>query len=1103
MLRTSEGNGRWVTRVGYSGNSSQGRTFEGMDMDTSAEKPSQTPAGDRRTEAGPSRWQVVLVESDPHEAACVSDLLGGIESPFFSLEWADSLEAVIKRLAAGGIDLVLLPMTLRDAGGLGALSEIKAAFPSVAVVLLTDRECEPQENEMRERGALACVPKERLDAHWLALICRCEREHALAEEKLRSSLSFYRSVAEQLPHGIFRKDLHGRFTYVNPAFSELAGLPQHELVGRTSHEAFPKELADDYHAHDLEALKRGTKVEQIKEFQSPDGQRLYLHISKTPVRNQQGRIIALQGLMVDVTDRQQAVEAARASQHLLESILANSPAVIVAKDLVGRYLLSNRRFESLVAQSREQVLGRTDMDLFPPEVADRLRANDLKVAQTGASIECEVSLPAGGGTRDYIMALFPLRDASGRTYAVCSIGADITERQQIQAALDRERFLLTTLISNLPDPVYFKDTASRFIRVNPALAERLGGADPEQMIGKTDFDFFAPEHAGPAFVDEKEVMKTGQPIIGKEEKEVWPDGAVKWVSTTKMPLRNEAGQIIGTFGVSRDITERKQAELRLFTHYIVTRALAEATSLRESAPRFLQAICESVDWDYGEIWLFDRPANLLRCFGLWHRPTLELRRFGLAVQECSFAPGCDLAGRVWSSGKPAWVEDTSRETDLPRAAMLDQAGLHGALGFPIHFSTKPLGVLTFFSRQMREPDADVMEMLTAISSLLGQFIVRKRAEEARSRLGAIVESSEDAIFSENLDGIVTSWNPGAARMFGYEREEVLGQPASRLVPPECAEEMARLKSKIEHLEPVQHFETSRLSKKGRSIPVSLTLSPIKDAQGSVVGLSSIARNISDRKRAEDKLRAFAASLAQSNRDLMDFAFVASHDLQEPLGKVHAFADLLEGECQASLSEKGRDYLRRLRRSVQRMEALVRGLLAFSRVQTDAQPFEPVDLNEVLSEVMGDLENRIQETRAQVDAGSLGMVEGDAAQLRQLLQNLIGNALKFARKDVPPVIRLEAQRVWERISGPGLPREVCRLTIQDNGIGIEEKYLNRIFNMFQRLKPHEYEGAGIGLAVCRRIAQRHEGDITVRSTVGQGTTFIVTLPVRQRRGDTSL
>lgn len=248
---------------------------------------------------------------------------------------------------------------------------------------------------------------------------------------------------------------------------------------------------------------------------------------------------------------------------------------------------------------------------------------------------------------------------------------------------------------------------------------------------------------------------------------------------------------------------------------------------------------------------------------------------------------------------------------------------------------------------------------------------------------------------------------------------------------------------------------------------------------------------------EEQLRIHTAELERSNRELQDFAYVASHDLQEPLRKISSFADLLRREYGDVLDDEGRHYLDRMQQAAIRMSNLIRDLLTFSRVTTKTQPFEQVDLNEVLVDVLSDLDVRLKETAGRVDAETLPTIEADPVQMRQLFQNLIGNALKFHRPNVPPVVRIRS--VQEKSATPfaSAEQDFCRLSIQDNGIGFDEKYLDRVFAPFQRLHTGaRYEGTGIGLAICRRIVERHGGEITARSTPGEGTTFILTLPVRQ-------
>ena len=231
-------------------------------------------------------------------------------------------------------------------------------------------------------------------------------------------------------------------------------------------------------------------------------------------------------------------------------------------------------------------------------------------------------------------------------------------------------------------------------------------------------------------------------------------------------------------------------------------------------------------------------------------------------------------------------------------------------------------------------------------------------------------------------------------------------------------------------------------------------------------------------------------LTRSNEELQQFAFGASHDLQEPLRKIKTFGDRLKATCGDALTPQGRDYLERMQNAAQRMQNLIEDLLTLSRVTTRAQPFVSVDLAQVTQEVLSDLEVNIQQTGACVEVGELATITGDPLQMRQLLQNLIGNALKFHQQQEPPFVKIYSQIT--RIAGGS---EHCQIIVEDDGIGFDEKYLNRIFNVFQRLHGRsEYEGTGIGLAICRKIAERHHGSITAQSKPGQGAKFIVTLPI---------
>jgi PAS domain S-box-containing protein len=273
--------------------------------------------------------------------------------------------------------------------------------------------------------------------------------------------------------------------------------------------------------------------------------------------------------------------------------------------------------------------------------------------------------------------------------------------------------------------------------------------------------------------------------------------------------------------------------------------------------------------------------------------------------------------------------------------------------------------------------------------------------------------------------------------------------------------------------------------------------PVRDQACTITRWLGTCTDIDERKRTEDQLRASTAMLEQSNRDLADFATVASHDLREPLRKIHSFVGCLRDEQSQALSAEGRNYLDRIQNAASRMKTLVEDLLEFSRVSSKGKPFVPVDLNEVVTGVISDLDARLAQTGGRVEISNLPTVCSDPIQMRQLLQNLIGNALKFHRSDAVPLVRVSAQIITgvDAANSRAEPDGFCHISVEDNGIGFDEKYLDRVFTIFQRLHGRgEYEGTGIGLAICRKIVERHGGSITARSKPGQGATFIVTLPL---------
>jgi two-component system sensor kinase FixL len=400
-------------------------------------------------------------------------------------------------------------------------------------------------------------------------------------------------------------------------------------------------------------------------------------------------------------------------------------------------------------------------------------------------------------------------------------------------------------------------------------------------------------------------------------------------------------------------------------------------------------------------------------------------------------------------------------------------------------------------RQELERSKDVLELHVQARTQELQKLQRRNEH--------ILNSAGEGIYGLDMQGKTTFVNPAAAKLTGFKLEELVGglehEVFHRLAPSAGRSPQTAFIGKDGGSATEQVF----YRKDGSSFPVEYVRTPILE-NGRQMGAVVIFKDITERKRTEETLARKAAELARSNAELEQFAYVASHDLQEPLRKIRAFGDRLKTKVEEGDAAEGRDYLERMQNAAARMQTLINDLLTFSRVISTTQPFVPVDLGAVTREVLGDLEVRIEQTKAKIEVGELPTIDADRMQMRQLLQNLIGNALKFQPPDGSPVVKITADVVKQPFASAVEPTpddEVCVLSIQDNGIGFDEKYMDKIFAMFGRLHGRsEYEGTGVGLAVCRRITDRHSGMISATSKPGEGATFIIRLPVHQAKQEQS-
>ncbi|MGB3509245.1 MAG: PAS domain S-box protein [Microcoleaceae cyanobacterium] len=368
--------------------------------------------------------------------------------------------------------------------------------------------------------------------------------------------------------------------------------------------------------------------------------------------------------------------------------------------------------------------------------------------------------------------------------------------------------------------------------------------------------------------------------------------------------------------------------------------------------------------------------------------------------------------------------------------------------------------------------------------------MEKILQEREERFRLAFDRAPIGMALVSTDGNFIRVNNALCEMLGYSEVELIQLTFQEIThPDDLAADLVPVQELLEGKKSNYSLEKRYFSKQGNIVWIILSVSLAKDPSGEPLYFIAQIQNITPRKQNEAQQQKLITQLKISNQELEDFAYVASHDLQEPLRKIQTFGDRLKTKYGEVLDEKGQDYLRRMQNAAHRMQILIRDLLNFSRVTTKAQPYISVSLSQIVTEVINDLEDRIEQTKGQVEVGKLLTIEADPMQIRQLFQNLIGNALKFQLPQILSIVKVEA------ILQPETHQ--VQIMVSDNGIGFEEKYLDRIFTPFQRLHgKQQYEGTGMGLAICRKIVERHNGNITARSSPDRGTTFVVTLPIQQ-------
>ncbi len=608
-------------------------------------------------------------------------------------------------------------------------------------------------------------------------------------------------------------------------------------------------------------------------------------------------------------------------------------------------------------------------------------------------------------------------------------------RKRVEERLRSSALYARSLLEASLDPLLTISREGKITDVNEA-TERVTGIAREGLIG-TDFSnyFTEPEKArqgyGRAFADGT-VHDYPLAILSNS-------GAVTDVVYNASVFKNEAGEVDGVFAAARDITERKREEQARQQSELKYRTLLE------SLPQMVFAK--------------DRSLHYLSC----NQNYADL--LGIRPEEFSGKTDYDFFVREMADKYRA---DDQRVMDRGVTEEIVEEVTRGG---------KTMTVQT-----VKAPLLDADGKITGVLGIFWDITARREAEQKLRQQAALLDLAHDAVIVRGLDGRILFWNRGAEDLYGWTGDRALGKIAADLLQAEYPEPLEGIESSIQKSR-AWEGELKHICSDGRKIIVASRWSLLRDERSNPTAILEINRDITERKQAEEELAARAQELARSNADLQQFAYVASHDLQEPLRMVASYTQLLAKRYRGKLDADADDFIGFAVDGAHRMQALVNDLLAYSRVETRGKEFSSTEADAALDNAVRNLKVAIEETHAIVSHDPLPTVPADATQLCQIFQNLIGNAVKFHGPERPRI----------HVSAKQQGGEWC-FSVRDNGIGIDPRNSDRIFVIFQRLHAgREYPGTGIGLAITKKIVERHGGRIWVKSEPGQGSTFSFTIP----------
>ncbi len=826
----------------------------------------------------------------------------------------------------------------------------------------------------------------------------------------------------------------------NDAHELVALTKKEDIIGKPFLEAFP-DLSEEFKktgkSAPIESIKKIIKTKQpdsLGEFKwdvpLKDGSfaTKYWRSTQYPIFDDGGDVVAVYQLTEDISDQKAAQKQLELTRYQLDQTLADGLVGTWVWDIKGAKVFGGPNLASMFGVSADAAAQGLELDTFVagihPDDRSRVAKEIEYTVETRATFESEYRTIDRNGQVRWLIARGRVEvDGDGDVERFPGIVIDITERKNTEDALQESETRLKFMADSMPQLVWITRPDGYHEYYNQRWYDYTG-TETGTTDGKGWNDLFHPDDQKRAFKLWNHSLKTGEPYEIEYRLYHAATKSYRWVIGRAMPLRDSTGEITKWYGTCTDVHDQKHTSNQQMFLSNISKELVASLDTKKLLSK-LTKLSVPIISDWCTVDLYSEKDG----FEQVSAAHVDPKKIELASE--------------YRRHNPLNIND---DTAIPR----------------IIKSGKP-EIYPVITNELIESYVKDEETLRFMKSLELSSIMIVPLKQGKTTIGAISFVSA-----------------GSGRHFSDSDFQMAIELASRvslsLTNADLYAKSVHEISQRRALEQQLRAEKQKLESRVKERTTQLQLTN----QG-------LRTEILRRQSAEKDLNAYSDELTRSNKELEDFAYVASHDLQEPLRKIQAFGNLLLGEYGDELGIEGADYLKRMHSAATRMSTLIQDLLTFSRVTRKERGRQNVDLNELLADVVSDLETRVQETGATIKIGKLPTVSSDPTHMRQLFQNLIGNAVKFHRADVTPIVEVKARA----------KKGGSEITITDNGIGFDEKYLDRIFSVFQRLHERSsYEGTGIGLAVCRKIVEQYDGTITAESTKGKGSTFIVWLPIRK-------